>query len=142
MVKKKRISFKQSFNFDDYACCFADHEIFVIRCEYCLYNVISLARNYSTSVQCSCVEIDKDEVCKHCKQLAHSINFSVMKLCVNSRDVKKEFMEEMNFMKIKHCLKKFLKGSLIFYFSKEKNRVLISIDSLDCGNFFVNKETM
>ena len=142
MVRKKNISFTQSFSFDDCACRFADHEIFVTRCEYCLKNVIGFSRNYFTSVQCSCVETDKDEVCKHCKQLAHSINFSVMKLCVNSRDVKKEFMEEMNFMKIKHYLEKFLKGSLIFYFSKEKNRVLISIDSLDCGNFFVNKETM
>ena len=65
-----------------------------------------------------------------------------MKLCVNSRDIKKEFMEEMDFTKINHYLEKFLKGSPIFYFSKEKNRVLISIDSLDCGNFFVNKETM
>ena len=45
-------------------------------------------------------------------------------------------------MKINHYLEKVLKGSPIFYFSKEKNRVLISIDSLDCGNFFVNKETM
>ena len=64
-----------------------------------------------------------------------------MKHCVNFRDVKKEFMEEMNFMKINHYLEKFLKGSLIFYFSKEKHRVLISIDLLDWGNFFINKET-
>ena len=65
-----------------------------------------------------------------------------MKLCINSRDIKKEFMEEMNFMKINHYLEKVLKGSPIFYFSKEENRVLISIDSLDWGNFFINKEIM
>ena len=115
--------------------------MFVIRCECCLYNVIGFARNCFTRVQCSCVETDKDEVYKHCKQLAHSINFSVLKLCINSRDIKKEFMEEMNFMKINHYLEKVLKGSPIFYFSKEKNGVLISIDSLDWGNFFVNNET-
>ena len=50
-------------------------------------------------------------------------------------------MEEMNFMKINHYLEKFLKGNIIFYFSKEKHRVLISIDSLDWGNFFIDKET-
>ena len=142
MVRKKNISFTQSFSFDDCTCRFADHEIFVTRCKYCLKNVIGFSRNYFTSVQCSCIETDKDEVCKHCKQLAHSINFLVMKLCINSRDVKKEFMEKMNFMKIHRYLEKVLKGSPIFYFSKEKNRVLISFDSLDWGNFFVNKETM
>ena len=68
--EKKCISFTRSFSFDDCACHFDDHEIFVIRFEYCLYNVIGFPRNYFTNVRCSCVETDKDEVCKHCKQLA------------------------------------------------------------------------
>ena len=118
MVRKKNINFSYSFSFDDSNCSYADHEIFVIRCKYCLCNIICFARNYFTSVQCLFVQTDKDEVCKHCKQLAHSINFSVMKLCVNSRDVNKKFTEEMNFMKINHYLEKVLKRSLIFYFSK------------------------
>ena len=118
--ERRNINFSYSFSFDDCSCSYADHEIFVIRSEYCLYNVIVFARNYFANVQCSCVQTDKGEVCKHCKQLAHSINFLVMKLCFISRDVKKEFMEEMNFMKIKHYLEKVLKGSPTFHFSKEK----------------------
>ena len=51
-------------------------------------------------------------------------------------------MEESKFIKINYYLETILNGSPIFYFSKEKNRVLISIDSLDWGNFFKNKETM
>ena len=140
--ERKNINFSHSRSFDDCSCHYADHEIFVIRCKYCLYNVAGFARNYLASVQCSCVEAAKGEVCQHCKQLAHSINFSVMKFCINSQVVKKEFMEEMNFMKINHYLEKVLKGCPIFYFSKEKNRVLISIDLLDWGNSFINKETM
>ena len=117
----------------------ADHKCFVIRCEYCLYNVIGFARNYFTSAQCLCAETGKDKICKHFKQLAHSINFLVMKICINSRDVKEEFMEEMRFMKINHYLEKVLTGSPIFSFSKEKNRLLISINLLDWGHFFINK---
>ena len=92
--ERKNINFSYSFSFDDCNCSYADHEIFVIRCEYCLYNVIGFARNYFSSVQCSRVQTDKDEVCKHCKQLAHSINFFVMKLRVNSRDVKKNLWKK------------------------------------------------
>ena len=121
--ERKNINFSYSFSFDDCNCIYVDHEIFLIRCEYCLYNVIGFARNYFTSAKCLCVQTDKDEVCKHCKQLAHSINFSVMKHCVNSRNVKKEFMEEITFMKINNYLEKALKRSPIFYFSREKNRV-------------------
>ena len=133
--ERKNINFSHSRSFDDCSYRYADHEIYVIRCKYCPYNVSGFARNFLASVQCSCVEADKDEVCQHCKQLAHSINFSVMKFCVNSRDVKKEFTEEMNFMKVNHYLEKVLKGCPIFYFSKEKKKVLISIDSLDWGSF-------
>ena len=133
--ERKNINFSHSRSFDDCSYRYADHEIYVIRCKYCPYNVSGFARNFLASVQCSCVEADKDEVCQHCKQLAHSINFLVMKFCVNSRDVKKEFTEEMNFMKVNHYLEKVLKGCPIFYFSKEKKKVLISIDSLDWGSF-------
>ena len=117
---KKNINFAQSFSFDDSTCCFADHAIFVIRCEHCLYNVIDFARNYFSSVKCSCVETDKEEVCKNCKQLAHSINFSVMKLCVHSRDVKKEFMEEKTLWKLTITLKKFWKEVQFSTFQKKK----------------------
>ena len=72
--RRKNINFSYSFSFDDCACLYADPEFFVIKCEYCPHNVIGFARNYFTSAQCSCVETDRGEVWKHCKQLAHSIN--------------------------------------------------------------------
>ena len=50
---------------------------------------------------------------------------------MNPWDLTKNFMEEMNFMKTNYYLKKVLNRSPIFYFSKGKNRVLISIDLLD-----------
>ena len=123
--ERKNINLSHSFSFDVSNCSYAGHEIFVTRYEYCLHNVIGFGRHYFTSVQYSCVQTDKNEVCKHCKQLAHSVKFLVMTICINSRVVKKEFMEEMNFMKINHYLKKILKESTIFYFLKEKNNVYI-----------------
>ena len=62
------MDFTYNFSFDDCSCHFTDHEIFVIRSKYCPYNVTGFAINYFANIHCLCVNTDKDEVCKHCKQ--------------------------------------------------------------------------
>ena len=110
------INFPYNSSFDDCPCCFADHGILLIRCKYCLSNVTAFSRSYFADIYCSCVNTEKDEVCKYCKQLAHAINFSFMQLCANARHGTKSFMVEMNLMKINYYLEKVLNGSPIFYF--------------------------
>ena len=66
--ERKKINFTYNFSFGDCPCCLPDLEVFVIRWKYCLYNVTGFARNYFVDIHCLCVNTDKDEVCKHCKQ--------------------------------------------------------------------------
>ena len=37
-------------------------------------------------------------------------------------------------------LKMHLKPDLFFHYSKEENKILVTIDSPECGDFFLNKE--
>lgn len=50
--------------------------------------------------------------------------------------------KEFEIIKINKYLEKYLKADPIFYYSKEENRINLSIDWLDWGDFFHDKETM
>ena len=71
------------FTFD--ACnCSSDHEIFALIWEQncCPYNLTGFARNYFSSVCCSCPDIDKDGICIHCRRLRYSLNNDTIKVCL------------------------------------------------------------
>ena len=75
--------------------------------------------------------------CCHCKRARYALNTDTIKICLKKEDLPKEFkLVEIN-KYLEH-----LKADLIFYYSKEENEMKLSIDSLDWGDFFVDKETM
>ena len=89
-------------------------------------------------MNCTCVFIKKDEICKHCQYLKTAMNFFVPKICVERKRLPKDFKVE----KIDRYLIKKLPADPIFYFSKKINMVKASITSIDWGDFFIGKETM
>ena len=77
-------------------------------------------------------------MCRHCRQLLHNLNFSTIKVCLSEKDALKEF----ELLEIHKYLEMCLKVDQFFFYVKEKNRINISIDAIDWGDFFHNKETM
>ena len=131
------INFSISFWFDN-CNCGTDHKIFATRCTRYLYDVVGFGRNYFASVNCSCYQEEKGLVCKHCAKLQHDPNFNTIKICIRKEDVPKDF----KIWEIDNYLEMVLKAGLIFFYSPQKNCILISIDAVDWNDFFRDKETM
>ena len=61
-----------------------------------------------------------------------------MKICIRKEDVPKDF----KIWEIDNYLQMILKADLIFFYSPQKIHILISIDAVDWGDFFRDKEMM
>ena len=136
-LDQPNIDYTYSFLFDDYKC-FEDHEIFVVRYQMCLYNLVGFMINYFSSIWCGCVYFNKNVVCVHCKRLRDALNSNTTKVCLKKKDVPKGF----KLIEINKYLEKHLRAGPIFYYSEEENQIKLSVDSLDWGGFFHDKETM
>ena len=60
------VKYKSSFYFDGCSCGI-EHKIFVTKCENRYCNVVGFARNYFSSISCSCKFINKDVACSYCQ---------------------------------------------------------------------------
>ena len=112
--------------------------MFVVRCQMCLYNLVGFMMNYFSSICCGCVFLNKNVVCVYCKRLKDSLNSNTTNVCLKKEDVPREF----KLIKINKYLEKHLRADQIFYYSKEENQIKLSMESLDWGGFFHDKETM
>ena len=70
--------------------------------------------------------------------MRNALNFDTIKLCLKKADLPREF----KLVAIDKYFEKHLRADPIFYYSKEDNEIKLSIDSLDWGDFFHDKETM
>lgn len=57
------------------------NKIFATKYENCGYSVVGFARNFFSSIICTCQFINKNVAGFHCRQPAHLLNFSVWSLC-------------------------------------------------------------
>ena len=137
MLDQLNINYTYSYHFDDCSCS-EDHEIFVIKCENCFYNLTSFERNYFAFSCCTWVCWNKNLACCHCRRLRYALNTDTIRICLEKEDVLTEF----KLIEINKYLEKHLRADPIFYYSKEENEIKLSIDSLDWGDFFNDKETM
>ena len=113
-LSERNIQYESSLFFYDCSGK-AEHEIFVIKCENCRYNVINFARNYYSSITWSCKHIGRNLICSHCRRLAYSLNRCVKKNCLKPQDVPKDFhLMEIN---------KYLKMHLTYFFTTQKKRI-------------------
>ena len=101
------------FYFDE-CLCNTDNEISAIKCEKCVYNVFGFARNFFSSINCSCQLISKNIVSPHCKQVAYTLNFSVRKVCVESNCL----LKNVKLMKIDEYVEMCLRADPIFFTQK------------------------
>ena len=136
-LDQQNIDYNYSYLFDD-CKCFKNHEIFVARCQMCLYNLFGFMMDYFSSICCGCVYLNKNMVCVHYKRLRDALNSNTTKVCLKREDVPKEF----TLIEINKYLEKHLRVDPIFYYSKEEHQIELSINSLDWGDFFHDKETM
>ena len=130
-LSQRNIQYESSLFFYDCSCK-AGYEIFAIKCE----NFIGFPRNYFASVTCSCKHIVRNLICSHCRRLGYSLNRCVRNICLKPQDLPKDF----HLMEIDKYLKMPLKSGLFFHCSKEENKILVTIDSPEWGDFFLNKE--
>ena len=131
------VNYTYTYSFDD-CLCSGEHKVLATKCNECQDNLVGFARNYFASVVCYCYRTDRTLVCRHCKQLLYDLNFNMLKVCLSERDMLKEF----KLLETDKYLETCLKDDPIFFYLREKNRINISIDTIDCGDFFHNKETM
>ena len=131
------INYTYSYAFDDCNCS-EDHELFAIKCENCLYNLTDFGKNYFASICCTCVRWNRNLACCHCRRLRYALNPDTIKVCLKKGDELKEF----KLIEINKYLEKHLKADWIFYYWKEENEIKLSIDSLDWGDYFYDKETV
>ena len=76
--------------------------------------------------------------CSYCSRLKHYLNYKVKKACILVDDVKKI---PFDIHPIDHYLHKKIKASPLSYFDRIKNEVIIRLDSIQYGNFFVSRDT-
>ena len=132
---QQNINYTYSYLFDD-CKCFEDHEIFVVRCQMCLYNLVGFMMNYFCSICCGCVYLNKNVVCVHCKRLRDALNSNAAKVCLKQEDLPKEF----KLIEINKYLEKPLRANPISYYLKGENQIKLSVDSLDWRNFLMIKK--
>ena len=131
-LSERNIQYNLSLFFYDCSCK-AEHEIFAIKCENCSYNIIGFARNCFASITCSCKHIGRNLIYSHCRRLVYSINRC---FCLKPQDVPKG----IHLMEIDKYLKIHLKSDLFFHYSKEENKILVTIDSPELGDFFEQRD--
>ena len=124
-LNQLNINHTYSYLFDNCNCS-EDHKMFAIVSQICLYNLFGFARNYFSSICCSCVHLKKNMVCCHCKRLRNALNSDTIKLFLKKEDLPSEF----KLIEINKYLEKYLKADPIFYYSKEENEIKLSTDSL------------
>ena len=92
-LEEKRIHISYTANSFD---CLreTEHEVVSIICPLHKLNLVSFPRNYFESANCSCVCINKDEICKHCQYLKTLMNFFVRKVCVEKKLLPKDLKVE------------------------------------------------
>ena len=122
-LEEKRIHISYTANSFD-CLCEIEHEVVSTICPLHKLNLVGLPRNYFESTNCSCVFINKDEICKHCQYLKTSMNFFIPKICVAKKLLPRDFKVES----IDRYLIKKLPTEPIFYFSKEINMIKVSTD--------------
>ena len=128
-----------SYTANSFDClCKTEHEVVLTICPLHKLNFVGFPRNYFESKNCSCVFINKGEICKHCQYLKTSMNFFVPKICIEKKLLPKDFKVK----KVDRFLIKKLPADPIFYFSKEINMIKASIDSIDWDDFIIGKEAM
>ena len=76
-------------------------------------------------MNCYCLDVEKDEFCKHCRQLRASLSYIIRKVCVESKDVPAEF----KLKEIEGYLMRRLNANPIFFYSEEINSIKMSLDS-------------
>ena len=136
-LDRLNVNYTYASAFDECPCD-VEHKVFSTKCKTCRYNVVGFARHHFAYVVCSCCQTDKDLICNHCKQLLHAMNFSTIKVCVEEKDLPKEVV----LMKIDKYLEMRLRADPVFFYSKEKNRIHVSIDAIYWGEFFHHKKTI
>ena len=76
-------------------------------------------------MNCYCLGVEKDDFCKHFRQLHASLSYFVKNVCVESKDVPAEF----KLKEIEEYLMRRLNASPIFSYSEEINSIKMSLDS-------------
>ena len=117
------INYTYSFLFNDYRC-FMDYEVVVVRCKLCPYNLIGFARNYFSSISCSCTKSHRFTACHHCVNLRSSLNLETIKICMKKEDSLNEFV----LIGVNKYLERYIKADPIFLYSKEESKINFSID--------------
>ena len=125
------VPYTYSFTFDDCRCS-SDHEMFALICEQncSSYNLTGFAKNYFSSICCSCPDIDKDAICIHCRRMRYSLSNETIKVCLRKENIPKEF----KLIQIDNYLQKYINGDPHFFFSEEDNEIKAMPDSPDWGN--------
>ena len=117
------INYIYSFLFND-CCCFMYHEVVVVRCKLCPYSLVGFARNYFSSISCSCAKSHRFTACHHCVNLRSSLNSETIKICIKKEDLPDEFVP----IGINKNLERYIKAHLIFFYSNEKGKINFSIN--------------
>lgn len=133
----KKIDFEVKSHFDKCGCSKYYH-IFAFFFQENVYNLFEFARNYLSSVNCFCMGVERNDFYKHCMRLECTLNGFIKKVCLDSENVPGEF----NLEEIDEYLIKRLKANLMFFYLKEFNSIVMSLDSPSWFDFFVGKETM
>lgn len=74
------INYTYVYTFDDCRCD-VEHKVFALKCSICKYNLVGFARNNFASIDCFCIDKEKDDVCLHCECLAVALNRDTIKVC-------------------------------------------------------------
>ena len=94
------------------------------------------ARNYFSSVCCSCPDIDKDGIYIHCRRLRYSLNNDTIKVCLRKENIPTEF----KLIKINNYLQKYVNADPHFFFSEEDEEIKATLNLPDWNIFFVEKK--
>ena len=127
-----------TYSFVFYDCkCSPKQKFFALECKQncCPYNLAGFAGNYFFSICCSCPDIDKDQICVHCRRLTYSLNNDTIKVCLKKENLPREF----KLIKLDNYLRKNINADPHFFFCKEDNEIKATLDSPDCINFFKEK---
>ena len=136
-VKPSKFQIYFAKGFDDCGCE-TEHRIVATVCSIHKLNLIGFARNYFASVTCSCRNLDRNEICKHCKCLQEALNTKVRKICLEKENLPKDF----KYFDVHKCLEWKVPGDPIFYFNHIDNNIQLRLDSIDWPGFFIGRKTM
>ena len=114
-----------------------DHEIMVVKCEHCPYNLShGFERNYFTSIRCSCKSEPRFVRCQPCMRLCRDFNKEVLKICM-----KKSFFHPVLFIiNLKSIFG--ISQVMVFFFGVNSIILLYIVWIIPIGLNFFRKETM